>query len=54
MIHILKVKDPYQKWEILKEFNPEEECFIVSDIKTKSSVEDYLLTQNQYLKNNSV
>ncbi len=54
MIKIIKIKDPFQRWNALSRFDFQEECLIISDIKTKSSVEKCLLDKKNYLENNSV
>lgn len=43
MIKLIKIKDPSLKWNLLSEFNPQTDCFIVSDIKTKLSIDTDLL-----------
>ncbi len=54
MVKIIKIKDPFQRWSILSDFNSQEECLIVSDIKTKLSMEGYLLNKKNYLEGDSV
>ena len=49
MLKLIKIKDPSLKWELLAEFQPQTDCFIVSDIKTKQSVESELLTRHHLL-----
>ena len=49
MIKFIKIRDPSLKWQILSEFNPTTDCFIVSDIKTKLFVESELLTKHNFL-----
>lgn len=49
MLKILKIKDPSYKWKWLSERNPETDCFLVSDIKTKLSMERKLLEDKSSL-----
>ena len=49
MLKLIKIKDPSLKWELLSEFQPQTDCFVVSDIKTKLSVESKLLTKHHLL-----
>ena len=39
MMKLIKVKDTSSRWELLSELQPETGCWIVSDVKTKFSVE---------------
>ena len=45
MLKILKVKDPSSRWQWLSHINPKTDCFLVSDLKTKVSIESSLLEQ---------
>ena len=54
MLNLIKIKDPSLKWEYLEEFKPQTDCFIVSDIKTKLSIESEKLKKNQALPGSSV
>ena len=49
MLKLVKIKDSSNKWNLLSEFKPETDCFIVSDIKTKLSVESELLAKHSFL-----
>jgi len=54
LIKITKIKDPFERWSLLSNFDSQKECLIVPDIKTKLSVEQYLLHHNHYLENDPV
>ena len=49
MLQLVKIKDPSEKWKILSGFKPETDCFIVSDVKTKLSIESELLAKHSFL-----
>ena len=49
MFKFIKIKDPSFRWKWLSEFNPKTDCFIVSDIKTKLSLENELLQKHNFL-----
>ena len=49
MFRLIKIKDPTMKWKFLAEIKPETDCFIVSDIKTKLSMESELLKKHNFL-----
>ena len=49
MLRLIKIKDPLLRWNLLSELNPETDCFIVSDIKTKLSIESELLKKHGFL-----
>ena len=54
MTKIIKIKDPFQRWNALSDFDSKKECIIISDIKTKLSIENYLLDKKKSLENDSV
>ena len=43
MLKIFKTKDPSDRWKWLAEGNPQTDCLLVSDVKTKLSIEAELL-----------
>ena len=49
MLKMIKIKAPSIRWSLLSELDPQTDCFIVSDIKTKLSVESELLTKHNFL-----
>jgi len=48
-LKIIKIKDPSTKWDLLSDFSPQEDCFVVSDVKTKIAVEEELLKKYNFL-----
>ena len=54
MLKLIKIKDPSLRWKLLSEFDPQTDCFIVSDIKTKLSVEADLLERHSLLPGSCV
>ena len=49
MLKIIKIKDPSCKWQWLSHINPKTDCFLVSDVKTKLSIESALLEKEECL-----
>ncbi len=49
MLQALKIKDPSLRWPFLSKLNPQTDCLIVSDIKTKLFAESLLLDKWDFL-----
>lgn len=49
MLKIITILDPSQRWDIFSQMDMEETSLLVSDIKTKLSVEKYLLEKRDFL-----
>ena len=54
MLKLLKIKDPQFRWTVLSQFQPQSECYVVSDIKTKMAVEGFLLHKHGSLPGSPV
>lgn len=54
MLKLIKIKDPSLRWELLSDFQPETDCLIISDIKTKFSMESELLKKHNFLPGSCV
>ena len=48
------MRDPRLRWAILSHFHPQSECYVVSDIKTKTAVEEFLLKKHGCLTGSPV
>ena len=48
------MQDPRLRWKILSQLQPQSECYVVSDIKTKMAVEEFLLQKQGYLTDSSI
>ena len=49
MIKLVKIQDPSQKWALLSQFQPEKDCWIVSDLKSKQAIQTELLHKKGHL-----
>ena len=54
MLKLLKLQDPQLRWAVLSQFQPQSECYVVSDIKTKKAVEGFLLNKHGSLPGSPV
>ena len=54
MLKLIKIQDPQFRWNLLSQFHPQSECYVVSDIKTKMAVEEFLLKKYGSLPGSSV
>ena len=54
MLKLIKMQNPQFRWNLLSRFNPQTECYVVSDIKTKMAVEAFLLKKHGSLPGSSV
>lgn len=54
MLKLLKLQDPQFRWAVLSQFQPQTECYVVSDIKTKKAVEEFLLNRHGSLPGSPV
>ena len=49
MLKLIKIKDPSSRWNFFSQFDPKTDCIIVSDIKTKLSIESEILQTHHFL-----
>ena len=54
MLKLIQMQDPSHRWDFLSRFQPQSESYVVSDIKTKMAVEDFLLQKHGHLKHSPV
>ena len=46
MLNIIYIQSPDQRHEILKNFDPEKQTWVVSDLKLKLEIQKIILTKN--------
>ena len=54
MLKLIKLQDPGLRWSFLSHFHPQTECYVVSDVKTKMAVEEFLLKKHKSLSGSPI